>query len=242
MFHNDNQLTSTSIHWLDEPFLARGKVTELLAPPGIDKSLVALSTAVQLAWGGFSVLMLDMHSSRAEIQQRLETWGGGRARHLFVMTRDEVPSITDLRNSFDEYDLVIVDSLDELGDEMSAQLVGVAHRRGGPAVLTLNTMSEDRADLCFELREPSCVDPDVPIWNQHLEAGVERWAGRPGCKLFQLDLLSSKFHIDREPESRVLEFNDSANRHNNARPYAIAPTPATAYSADREHQTTPLIS
>jgi hypothetical protein len=162
---------------------------------------------VTLARAGHAVLLLDRDNSRREIRRRLRAWGAADLEQLAVMTRDDVPPLTDAAAwrtfPFGRYALVIVDSLDAstegVGEQDSAKpakaiapLLDIAHRADGPAILVLgNTIKsgshgrgcgvvEDRADLVYEVRDATDFTPSgtKDWWTELPPAGRDTWAER----------------------------------------------------------------
>jgi hypothetical protein len=195
------------VAWLLFPFLAPGSVTQIFAPRGIGKTHFALAIGVQMARLGHRVLLLDRDNSQREVRRRLKGWGASDTSTLCVMTRDQVPSLTDVAVwamfPFSKYDIVLIDSLDSstegVGEKDSgkpsraiAPLLDIAHRDNGPAILALgNTIKsgqhsrgcgivEDRADICFEVRDATAFKPtgEKNWWEELPAAGVDAWAQR----------------------------------------------------------------
>src|SRR5439155_25012875 len=137
---------------------------------------------------------------------------------------------------WDDYDVVIVDSLDSMTEgvgEMDsgkpsralAPLLDIARRPNGPGVLILgNTVKsarhsrgsgvvEDRADICFEVRDATGFRPDGSSpWHEQLPSGgAEHWAQRAsrrkGQKIFRLAFSPTKFRIGEEPAPFVYELD-----------------------------------
>jgi hypothetical protein len=126
---------------------------------------------------------------------------------MHVMTRDVVPPLTDVAEwakfPFQDYDLVVIDSLDSsaegVGEKDSsrpsraiAPLLDIAHRANGPSILVLgNTIKngvhsrgsgvvEDRADICYEVRDATGFVPtgEKSWWEELPAAGADAWAQR----------------------------------------------------------------
>jgi hypothetical protein len=197
--------TDPVLDWLEARLLAPGSLTEWFSPRGLGKTQVALALAVKLARLGHSILLLDRDNSRREIRRRLRAWGAADLTTLRVMTRDDVPPLTDRAAwkafPFGGYELVIVDSFDAstegVGEQDSAKpstaiapLLDIAHRADGPAILVLgNTIktgahgrscgvTEDRADIVYEVRDATDLAPSgaKPWWLELPSAGREAWA------------------------------------------------------------------
>jgi hypothetical protein len=193
------------LDWLEPRLLAPGSITEWFSPRGLGKTQVALALAVKLAGAGHRVLLLDRDNSRREVRRRLRAWGAANLTTLHVMTRDDVPPLTDRAAwktfPFGNYELVIIDSLDAstegVGEKDSAKpsqavapLLDIAHRADGPAILILgNTIksgthgrscgvTEDRADIVYEVRDATDFHPTgtKPWWTELPAAGREAWA------------------------------------------------------------------
>lgn len=187
--------------------LARGSITECFSPRGIGKTHAAHWLGVTLAKEGKRVLLLDRDNSRREVKRRLKAWGAEGLVHLKVLTRDEVPPLTDAEKwrafPFQDYDLMLIDSLESstegCGEQDSAKpsraiapLLDIAHRDNGPAILVLgNTIKsgahsrgsgvvEDRADVAFEVRDATDLKPSgmKDWWLELPAAGAEEWANR----------------------------------------------------------------
>jgi hypothetical protein len=196
-----------TLDWLVPRLLAPGSLTNLFSPRGLGKTHVAYAYAVALARGGRRVLLLDRDNSKREIRRRLRAWGAANLTTLKVMTRDDVPSLTDAAQwatfPWQAYDLVIIDSLDAstegVGEQDSAKpakaiapLLDIAHRADGPAILVLgNTIKsgshgrgsgvfEDRADIVYEVRDATDFRPSgtKPWWTELPAAGRDTWAER----------------------------------------------------------------
>jgi hypothetical protein len=193
--------------WLEEPLLAPGAITELFSPRGLGKTMVAYAIGIKLARAGRRVLLLDRDNIPNEVKRRLREWGGENVNHFRVMTRNQVPPLTDSSKwqifPIADYDLVIVDSLDAstegVGEKDSAKpsrafklLIDIAHRPGGPAVLILgNTVKsgasargsgiiEDRADIVFEVRDATEFTPtgQRDWWLELPDPSNTAWAQR----------------------------------------------------------------
>jgi hypothetical protein len=196
--------TDPVLDWLESRLLAPGSLTEWFSPRGLGKTQVAMAIAVKLARVGHRVLYLDRDNSRREIRRRLRAWGAADLTTLRVMTRDDVPPLTDRAAwkafPFGSYELVIVDSFDAstegIGEQDSAKpstaiapLLDIAHRADGPAILVLgNTIksgahgrscgvTEDRADIVYEVRDATDLHPTgtKPWWTELPSAGREAW-------------------------------------------------------------------
>jgi hypothetical protein len=175
-----------TLDWLIPRVLAPGSLTNFFSPRGLGKTHIAYAYAVAIARLGRAVLLLDRDNSKREIRRRLRAWGASDLTTLKVMTRDDVPPLTDTAKwatfPWKTYDLVIVDSLDAstegVGERDSAKpakaiapLLDIAHRAEGPAILVLgNTIKsaehsrgsgvvEDRADIVYEVRDATEFSP-----------------------------------------------------------------------------------
>lgn len=193
--------------FLEPRLLVRGAVTELFSPRGLGKTNVALEVAVRLARAGHPVLYLDRDNPRKEIRRRLEAWGASDLAELHIMSREQVPPLTDAKGwaSFPigRYELVVVDSFDATAEGVGEQdsgkpsraiaaLLDVARSQDGPAILLLgNTVKsavhsrgsgvvEDRSDIVYEVRDATDLQPSgKKHWLEELpEAGVDAWAKR----------------------------------------------------------------
>jgi AAA domain len=154
----DTFLTDTEeeVAWLERDALAPETLTQIYAPRGLGKSLLAAYWAVKLAAAGKRVLMLDRDNPRRTLKSRLRSLGaddlGEQKANLKVISRERCPPLTrpDEWAAFPyaDYDVVIVDSLDAMaegiGEQDSAKpakalapLLDICHRENGPAVLLL---------------------------------------------------------------------------------------------------------
>lgn len=229
--------------WLERPILARGSIAEIFSPRGLGKTHVAYAKAVKLAKQGKRVLLLDRDNSRREVRRRLRAWGAADITTLRILTREKAPPLTDTETwrifPFQEYDLVIIDSLDAttegVGEKDSAKpsraiapILDIARRSDGPAILVLgNTIKsaehsrgsgviEDRADICYEVRDATDLKPTggKPWWQELAPAGAGAWAERAARRKrrssYRLAFVPSKFRIGEEPEPFILEIDLSA--------------------------------
>jgi hypothetical protein len=196
-----------ALDFLVPRILAPGSLTHFFSPRGLGKTHVAYAHAVALARAGHRVLLLDRDNSRQEIRRRLRAWGAAELTMLDVMTRDDVPPLTDTAAwrlfPFGCYRLVIVDSFDAstegVGEQDSARpaqaiapLLDIAHRANGPAILVLgNTIKsgshgrgsgvvEDRGDIVYEVRDATDFRPSgtKPWWTELPASGRDAWAER----------------------------------------------------------------
>lgn len=199
--------TETDASWLVQDVLAPGLLTQIFAPRGIGKSLLADHWAVELASSGKRVLILDRDNPRHTLRQRLRGFGADDLKLLKVISREKCPALTRPEEwwtfPYSDFDLVIVDSLDAMaegvGEQDSAKpakalapLLDICHRENGPAVLMLgNTVKnaahsrgsgvvEDRADIVFEARDATDFKPSgQKPWIEELPAqGASEWAAR----------------------------------------------------------------
>jgi hypothetical protein len=144
------------VAWLVQCVLLPGCLTQIFAPRGIGKSILAAFWAVLLALAGKRVLILDRDNPRKEVKSRLRSLGaddlGELKANLKVISREKCPPLTrpDLWALFPyaDYDVVIVDSWDSMAEGVGEQdstkpalamapLLNICHREGGPAVLLL---------------------------------------------------------------------------------------------------------
>ena len=196
-----------ALDWLVPRLLSPGSLTNFFSPRGLGKTHVAYAFAIQLARAGHAVLLLDRDNAKREIRRRLRAWGAADLTTLRVLTRDEVPPLTDAAAwrtfPFGTYALVIVDSLDAstegVGEQDSAKpakaiapLLDIVHRADGPSILVLgNTIKsgshgrgsgviEDRADIAYEVRDATGFQPSgtKDWWTELPAAGREAWAER----------------------------------------------------------------
>jgi hypothetical protein len=218
--------------------LVRGCVTEWFSPRGLGKTMLAHALAVKLARRGFRVLLLDRDNSPRDVKRRLQGWGAEKAAGLRVMTRDEVPPLTDReawgRFPFRDFDVVIIDSIDAstegVGEQDSAKpgraiaaVLDVARHPESPAILLLGNVVksgaygrgsgvvEDRADIVFEVRDATNLQPSgaKPWWLELPPAGREAWGERAtrrrGRDSYRLAFIASKFRIGEEPDPFCVE-------------------------------------
>jgi len=199
--------TEADLAWLVPEVLAPGRLTEIFAPRGLGKSLLAHYWAVETARRGLRVLILDRDNTRITLQTRLRSFGAEDLKTLRVVSREKCPPLTkpDAWRAFPyaDYDLVIVDSLDAMAEGVGEQdsskparamapLLDICHRENGPAVLLLgNTIKsaahsrgsgvvEDRADIVFELRDGTNFKPTgSKPWIEELPPqGADEWRAR----------------------------------------------------------------
>jgi len=229
---------------LEPRLVAKGSITELFSPRGIGKTHAAHSLAVKLARLGQRVLLLDRDNSRREVTRRLRAWGATGLTTLKVLTRDDVPPLTDAAKwrefPFQDYDLVVIDSLDSstegCGEQDSAKpsraiapLLDIAHRDNGPAILVLgNTVKsgahsrgsgvvEDRADVAYEVRDATDLKPSgtKDWWLELPPSGAKEWASRASRRKrrdsYRLAFIASKYRIGEEPDPFVFEISMPSN-------------------------------
>jgi hypothetical protein len=144
------------VAWLVRDVLAPGCLTQIFAPRGVGKSLLADHWAVALSSAGKRVLVLDRDNPRHALRNRLRSLGAGDLReygaNLKVISREKCPPLTrpDEWAAFPcaDYDVVIVDSLDAMAEGIGEQdsskparaiapLLDICHRENGPALLLL---------------------------------------------------------------------------------------------------------
>src|SRR5262249_21479562 len=137
--------------WLEPRLLAPGAITEWVSPRALRQTQRGLAIAIHLARRGRRVLLLDRDNPRHEVRRRLRSWGAAGLETLKVMTRDDVPPLTDREawKTFPlDYELVILDSLDAategVGEQDSekpskaiAVLLDIVRRVEGPGLLVL---------------------------------------------------------------------------------------------------------
>jgi hypothetical protein len=144
------------VAWLVRDVLAPGCLTQIFAPRGVGKSLLADHWAVTLSSAGKRILVLDRDNPRHALRNRLRSLGAGDLRecraNLKVISREKCPPLTkpDEWAAFPcaDYDVVIVDSLDAMAEGIGEQdsskparamapLLDICHRENGPALLLL---------------------------------------------------------------------------------------------------------
>jgi hypothetical protein len=228
------------LDWLEPRLLSPGAITQWYSPRGLGKTQIALGIAIRLARAGHRVLLLDRDNPQREVKRRLRAWGAEGLATLDVMTRDDVPHLLD-RTAWAKfprgrYALVIIDSWDAasegVGEQDSAKpsqatatLNDLAHVAGGPAVLVLgNTVKsgshgrgsgvvEDRADLVYEVRDATALQPSGTRawWAELPPAGRDAWVDRAGRRKHRergrLAFVPSKFRLGEEPDPFALELD-----------------------------------
>jgi hypothetical protein len=131
---------------------------------------------------------------------------------------------------------VVIDSIDAategVGESDSAKpaaalasILDLAHREAGPAVLVLGNVVksgthsrgsgvvEDRADICYEVRDATDLQPTggKPWWLELPPAGREAWAERAVRRKrrdrYRLAFVCSKYRLGEEPEPFLLEID-----------------------------------
>jgi hypothetical protein len=152
--------TEAAIDWLVPDVLAPGRLTQMFAPRGIGKSLLADYWAVETARRGLRVLILDRDNPRHTIRMRLRGFGAEDLKTLRVVSREKCPPLTKpeawAEFPYADYDLVIVDSLDAMAEGVGEQdsskpaqamvpLLDICHRENGPAVLLLGNTIKSAA-------------------------------------------------------------------------------------------------
>ena len=220
--------------------LALGSITEIFSPRGLCKTHYAHWLAVRLEQAGKRVLLVDRDNSRRELKRRLRCWGADGCENLKVLTRDVAPALTDSTSwsqfPIEGYDVVIIDSLDSsaegVGEQDSARpsraiaaILNVARHKEGPAVLVLGNVIksgahsrgsgvvEDRADIVFEVRDATNLQPTgtKAWWEELPPAGADAWASRATRRhkrdKYRLAFVPSKFRIGEEPDPFCVELD-----------------------------------
>src|SRR5262249_19083382 len=104
------QADDEDVDFLYARVLAPGSITEMFSPRGLGKTHVMLAIVKDISDRGKRVLLLDRDNSRREVRRRLRAWGADRP-NLKVMTRDDVPPLTDRAAwstfPFADYDVVV---------------------------------------------------------------------------------------------------------------------------------------
>jgi hypothetical protein len=227
--------------WIMQNIVAPGAITEFFSPRGIGKTQTAHAIAVELAKRRLRVLIIDRDNPRSVLRKRLQGWGAGPdTTTLKILSREQAPPLTDKKSwdsfPFGDYDVVILDALDAAAEGMGekdsakpsqaiAPLLDIAHRDGGPAILVLgntiksgarsrgNGVIEDRADICYEIRDATNFTPigRKPWWLELPAAGAEAWgerADRRGQRrIYRLAFVPTKFRLGEEPAPFMLEIN-----------------------------------
>jgi len=220
--------------------LAPGSITEIFSPRGLCKTHYAHWLGVRLARAGKRVLLVDRDNSRHELKRRLRCWGADGCENLKLLTRDVAPALTDSTSwsqfPIEGYDVVIIDSLDSsaegVGEQDSARpsraiaaILNVARHKEGPAVLVLGNVIksgahsrgsgvvEDRADIVFEVRDATNLQPTgtKAWWEELPPAGADAWASRATRRhkrdKYRLAFVPSKFRIGEEPDPFCVELD-----------------------------------
>jgi hypothetical protein len=193
----------------------------------------ATGLAVRVARGGERVLFLDRDNPPT--RRRLKAWGVDTP-NLKLSFREQVPPLTDAPAwaafPYQDYDLVIIDSLDSATEgvrdsakgQALAPLLDIAHRDGGPAVLVLgNTVKtaehgrgrgviENRADIIFEVRDATGFTPTGkrPWWAQGAADWSQRATRSNKQATFRLAFICTKNQDDEQPSPFVLELDLAA--------------------------------
>jgi hypothetical protein len=227
-------------NFLEPRQLARGSITEWFSPRGIGKTLLGHALAAKLARVGLRVLLIDRDNSRREVKRRLRAWGVEDCPTLKVLTRDEAPPLTDraawARFPLTDYDFILIDSLDAssegVGEQDSAKpskaiasILDVAHAATGPAILALGNTTksgahgrgsgvvEDRADLVFEVRDATGLQPTgtKSWWLELPAAGRADWgasaARRQRRETYRLAFVPTKFRLGEAPDPYIVELD-----------------------------------
>lgn len=229
--------------WLHYPLLARGSVAEWFAPKGDGKTLILHALLIRVAKAGFRVLLIDRDNPPADLRRRLRAWQAAGVKTLDVLTRNDAPPLTDAAAwaafPVGEYDVVALDALDSategVGEKDSARpskalapLLDLARRENGPAVIVMaNTVKsgefgrgsgviQDRADICFEVRDATDFTPSGPAWIKDLPpSGAGAWRDRSLRRVrkerYWLAFAQTKFRLDAEPPPFILEADLSAD-------------------------------
>ncbi|HTV81625.1 MAG TPA: AAA family ATPase [Acidobacteriaceae bacterium] len=230
------------IPWLIPQVVAPGTLTQMFSPRGLGKSVLAAFWATEIARAGKRVLILDRDNPRRELRTRLRNLDAVSIETLNVISREKCPPLTQAEAwaifPFDQYDLVVMDSLDAMaegvGEQDSAKparalapLLDICHRHDGPAVLLLgNTIRsglhsrgsgvvEDRADIVYELRDGTDFRPTgAKPWIEELpRQGAAEWAERSARRkarsVYRMAMVATKFRIGEEPAPRMFQVDMS---------------------------------
>ena len=195
----------------------------LAAPRGLGKSQVAPALAVALATGGkfrgeevrpMRVFLVDRDNPKGVVWERLRAWGADKAPALFVLTREDAPSLKDKvawdKFPVDQCEVVIIDSIGASTEgvtekegkqtsEILATLLDLSMR--GPAVLLLNNTDKTaanfkgreewaaRVDILDEIRDATGFVPsgERPWWQELPEDGAKDWAKRSARRKGRID-------------------------------------------------------
>ena len=251
--------------------LAPGSVTEFFSPRGLGKTHYAHWLAVRVARTGKRVLLVDRDNSRRELKRRLRRWGADGCENLKVLTCEDAPALTDAAAwsvfPVGGYDVVIIDSLDSsaegVGEQDSAKpsraiaaILNVARAKEGPAVLVLGNVIttgahsrgsgvvEDRADIVFEIRDATNLQPTgtKAWWEELPPAGADAWASRATRRRkrdkYRLAFVPSKFRVGEEPDPFVCEIDLSADQWQvrNVTAELVAAGDAARLTAEQERE------
>jgi len=199
--------------WTVRDLLAPHGVMGIASPRGLGKTHVIHHMAVQLAVAGIfrgevlkpqRILIADRDNPPTDTRRRLRRWGAKNADRLSIMTRDQLPLLTDRKSwstfPFRDYDALVIDafgSSTEGSDEketpaMSRALASLLDiGRKGPAIIVLfNTTRDgkairgsgsimDRLDALYEVRDATDLKLDSrhEVWWDALPpAGDKEWA------------------------------------------------------------------
>jgi hypothetical protein len=221
--------------------IARSCITEIFAPRGLGKSLFAISLAVGCSRRGLRVFLIDRDNPRHVVRSRFAAFGAtADLKTLKVLGRDKCPPLTNpaawASFPYEDYDLVVLDSLDSASEGVGEQdsskpsralapLLDIARHEGGPAVLILgNTIKsaqhsrgsgviEDRADIVYEVRDATDFRPTgAKPWAEELPpCEASEWAARASRRKrrerYRLACVASKFRIGEEPEPFIVEID-----------------------------------
>ena len=167
--------TEMEVAFLERDVLAPGCLTQIFAPRGIGKSVLADHWAVKLASAGKRVLILDRDNPRSTLKSRLRSLGadelGDKKTNIRVIRREKCPPLTRPEEwatfPYLDYDAIIVDSIDAMtegvgGPDSSkparamAPLLDICRHEHGPAVLllgnTVKTAAHSRGSGVMEDR------------------------------------------------------------------------------------------
>jgi len=209
---------------LVKDILASGAITLIAAPKGIGKTQVIYSMVVALTMGGVfrgeqlrpvRVLLVDRDNSRSVIKKRLRAWGAEVAQNLYVLTRENAPSLKDKKDweclSPEDYDVVIIDSVgsstegitEKEGKQTTQVLATIKDlaAKGFAVLLLQNTTKDalsykgreewaDRVDILYEVRDATGFTPSGkrrPWWQELPEAGASAWAERAARRKGRID-------------------------------------------------------
>jgi AAA domain len=183
-------VATTERRWHVPAILARGVVTALVGWRGSGKTHLAHGLLAGLA-ADHRVAIVDVDNPRDELRRRLRAWPN--ADRIEVFDIDSIPPFGEVEawETFPDYDVVLVDSLDvlTLGHRV-APLLRLARRPKPPAVLVLaNTPKSQAPTIRGDGRREDRLD---------IILSVERMPAP--AEVLRLKLTPTKFRVGPTPE------------------------------------------